>query len=402
MAAPSQVAGTGSSSRPPAGRGPGGRRLLRLALGLPLTALGLIAPSTAASATESATVHVSPHGSDSSWCGSSRHPCRTVTAGIARAQAADTVDIAPGTYAEQVVVPKRLHLEGSDAVIDASGLSSGTGPDLNAAALLVTRDAGWADIEGLTVRGAFGEGILVQGAAHVRVRGTTVTGNDLGTPATTTYAECQAQGEEPGDCGEGLHLMGATDAVVENNVVTGNSGGILVTDELGPATRNSIMGNRVTGNRPDCGITLPSHNPDALSATGQRQPDKGGVFENLVRDNTVVGNGLQGAGAGVLIAAAGPGMAAYDNWIIDNRIHGNGMPGVTIHSHTPDQDVSDNVIKDNDIGRNNLNGDPDAGVMVTTGILVYSAVVPVSETVAHNDITGNQKRIWTSPNVTLH
>jgi hypothetical protein len=60
------------------------------------------------------------------------------------------------------------------------------------------------------------------------------------------------------------------------------------------------------------------------------------------------------------------------------------------------------VIRHNDIGRNNLHGDEDAGVTTTTGILVFSAVVPASETVSGNDIHDNQTAIWTSANVTLH
>ena len=116
----------------------------------------------------------------------------------------------------------------------------------------------------------------------------------------------------------------------------------------------------------------------------------------------MVDNGIKGEGAGVLVAAAGPGMASYDNKIIGNRISGNEMPGVTVHSHAPNQDVSDNLIAGNDIGRNNLGGDPDANVKETTGILVFSAVVPTTEKVRDNHIHDNQIPIWTSPNVTLN
>jgi hypothetical protein len=77
------------------------------------------------------------------------------------------------------------------------------------------------------------------------------------------------------------------------------------------------------------------------------------------------------------------------------------MAGVTLHSHAPNQDISGNVIADNSIGRNNLGGDPDAKVMQTTGILVFSAIVPATEVVKDNHIHGNQIPVWTSSNVTL-
>jgi nitrous oxidase accessory protein NosD len=378
------------------------RALFRLGTCVPVLALSLVVPATTAWGWDPSTVFVSPGGSDTAQCGDSGHPCRTVTQGVMNASPGDSVQVAAGTYHEQVVVTKHLDVRGMHATIDATGLSSGTGQMLNAAAVLFTSSASHASLQGFTVRGALGEGVLVQSASGVRIRDNTVTGNDLGTPGTTTYLECQPMGEIPGDCGEGVHLMSTKDAVVKDNVVTNNSGGILVTDEFGPATGNWIVENLSKDNATDCGITLPGHNPEALSATGQRQPTKGGVYGNVVQGNTVVDNGAKGEGAGVLIAAAGPGMAAYDNRIIGNDIRGNGMPGVTIHSHTPNQDVSGNVIEGNQIGTNNLNGDPDAGVLKTTGILVFSAVVPTSERVAHNDINGNEIPIYTSSNVTLN
>jgi nitrous oxidase accessory protein NosD len=376
--------------------------LVRLGAGLPVLALSVLAPAAAASAAP-ATVYVAHNGgADSPTCGSSSHPCRTISRGVMNADPGDEVHVSAGTYHEQVVVPKRLDLDGYDAVIDASGLSSGSGQTMNAAAVLLNSGDSNGSIAGFTVRGAFGEGILVLSAHGVRVHDNTVTGNDRGTPQNTTYFECQAQGEVPGDCGEGLHLMSATDSTVANNVVTNNSGGVLVTDEFGPATRNTIVGNLIKNNATDCGITLPSHNQQALSSSGSRQPAMGGVYNNLVQNNTIVANGLQGEGAGVLVAAAGPGMASYNNRIIGNRISGNSMAGVTIHSHTPNQDVSGNVIRDNDIGRNNLTGDPDAGVTKTTGILIFSAVAPQHEFVSDNNIHDNQINIWKSMNVTLN
>jgi parallel beta-helix repeat protein len=394
---------TSSLSRATVSRGrPASRRVaVKLGIGLTALAAAVAVPATSAGASASSTWYVSTHGQDSASCGDKSAPCRTIGAAVGRAQSGDTVRVAGGTYHEQVVVPRRLTLTGDHATIDATGLSSGSGMTMNASGVLITASASWSTVQGFTVSGALGEGILVMGASHVLVRHDVVTKNDLGTPATTSYFECQTQGEVPGDCGEGLHLMSATDSRVEGNVVTWNSGGILVTDELGPATRNVITDNRVTDNVADCGITMPSHNPKALSATGARQPDQAGVYGNEVANNVVLRNGTKGDGAGILLAAAGPGMAAYDNRIVGNVIAGNGMPGVTVHSHTPNQDVSGNVIARNHIGRNNVLGDPDAGDMKTTGVLVFSAVVPTTEVLSGNDIHGNQLRVWKSANVTI-
>ena len=256
-------------------------------------------------------------------------------------------------------------------------------------------------VTGFTIENAIGEGILVTGVSGVTIDNNVVVNNnrDATNPATA-YPECQAQGDVPGDCGEGIHLMGVATSNVTNNHVTRNAGGILLTDEVGPTHDNLVSGNLVDHNALDCGVTLPSHNPNALSAGGVRQPTMGGVFNNTITHNTITDNGAQGEGAGVLLAAPGPGMAVYDNTISQNWILNNGLSGVTVHAHTPNQDLNGNQITNNVLGTNNLNGDPDAGVTDTTGILVYSAVVGLDTTISGNTIVSDAIGIWISSNVT--
>lgn len=368
---------------------------------------GAASASASGSAAQGRRVNVfvsAQRGHDTSTCGTSRRPCATINHGLERAADGAVVRVLRGHYHELVVMTRPARLVGYGATIDATGLSSGTGMTMIASAVTVTAPASGSTVEGFRVTGAYGEGVLVIGAHHVRIAHNDVFGNDVGTPSNTAYFECQVHGEVPGDCGEGIHLMSATDSTVARNRVAHNSGGILVTDELGPASGNRILRNRVVRNLYDCGITMPGHNPDALAANGTRQPTVAGVHDNLVKGNIITSNGLRGEGAGVLIAAAMPGAASYDNRIVDNVIRGNELAGVTLHAHAPNQDINGNVIVHNTIGRNNLGGDPDAGVMQTTGILIYSALPPVTVhvTVAHNHIHGNVYRIWKSANVTIN
>jgi hypothetical protein len=263
-------------------------------------------------------------------------------------------------------------------------------------------------VEGLTVTGAIGEGILATGSSsghsisHVVITSNRVVGNDTGgipPNQNSPYPQCVEVNEIPGDCGEGIHLMAVADSKVSHNFVSGNSGGVLLTDEFGPTHNNVIEDNIITKNEFDCGITAPGHNPLALDSTGKRQPSVAGVYENVIRHNKITNNGLKGEGAGVLFANATAGTASYDNLVEHNYIAGNELSGVTMHAHPISagqfEDLNGNRIVHNTIGKNNVGGgDPDAGDSSTTGILVYSATVPVRVTIAHNRIRNNQYGIW--------
>jgi parallel beta-helix repeat protein len=347
----------------------------------------------------------------------------TIQSAVAGAAPGGTVVVCAGTYAEDVAIAQPLTLQGKNAVINATGKDNG-----------VVISSSQVTVEGFAVRGATGEGILAVGTntpslvpagapagttTGVPIRDVTIThnivqGNDQGTPASA-YVECQASGGEPGDCGEGIHLMSVADSTVSKNYVTGNSGGILLTDEFGPTHGNSIDHNIVSNNAFDCGITLPSHNGLAVDPTTLApNPSLAGVYGNTVSHNSILNNGLQGFGAGVVIAAPFPGSASYNNTVDHNLIDGNGISGVTLHSHAPGAFVGGNQILRNVIGVNNVTGDtplsPATGPgsapvqfqadAQTTGILVWSLATPTSVTIAGNTILGDEIGIWLNPTVT--
>jgi Right handed beta helix region len=389
-----------------------------------LAAITVVSASPAGSAAQGA-LYVSPHGVTGAAGGS----CRAATysriqAAVDAAPAGGTVVVCPGTYKEDVVVSTPLQLLGqkgavihgsptANAMCDQNGpFGPGSAPCLAG----ITVKASHVAIRGLTVTGAIGEGILVTGSlagqsiGHVVIRGNRVIGNDEdGKPskADSPYPPCKPHGQIPGDCGEGIHLMGVYDSIVSHNRVEGNSGGILLSDELGPTYHNKIGHNVVTSNLYDCGITIPGHNPQALDASGNRQPSVAGVYDNVILRNRITGNGIKEEGAGILFANAAAGTGAYDNVVSHNYIAGNEMAGVTMHAHVLPagkyEDLSGNRILGNTIGTNNLGGDPDAfecafqcrshPLRQTTGVLVFGAV-PLDVRIAHNRIRKNEFGIW--------
>jgi hypothetical protein len=194
-------------------------------------------------------------------------------------------------------------------------------------------------------------------------------------------------------------------STIRDNFISRNSGGILLTDETGPTHNNLIEGNMVTRNTTDCGITVPGHNPNALNSKGKPQPSVAGVYNNVIRGNSVTFNGLKGDGAGVLFANATAGTASYNNLVENSFIAGNGLSGVTMHAHTlapgSFEDLNGNRIIHNVIGTNNIDGDPlDSPAspqdMQRTGVLVFSGGTPVSVTIARNLIVQNAIGVWLS------
>lgn len=364
-------------------------RIGRFAAGLVAAAVATFGAAVAVAPAASADggMHTNGHlyvattGTDGPMCGRHESPCRTIGAAVAKSMPGGEVSVAHGVYTEMVTITIKLELEGHDATIDATGHNNGvdiTGPG-----------ASWSRVHGFTVTHAIGEGILASGVDHVTIDHDVVDSNDRGSSGVpnfvpNTYMECQGQGNVPGDCGEGVHLQGTTNSRVDDSVIMHNTGGILVSDDFAPSHGNKITDNVSKDNLFDCGITLPSHDP------------MGGVYDNLVEGNVSTGNG----GAGVLIAAAGPGMKAYDNIVRDNRIWNNGEGGVQLHAHAPGQSIDGNKIVDNDIRTNNTQGDMDSGDLQTTGIIVFSAVVPVNNLVVRdNDISNDHFGIWLSKNV---
>jgi nitrous oxidase accessory protein NosD len=340
-----------------------------------------LAVGVATAGAAGATLYVSAsNGSDLNGCTASS-PCKTIGHAVATASSGDTVIVEAGTYHETVTVSKTLSLIGQDATVDASQLVNGiviSGPG-----------AAGTVLRGFTVENAIGEGVLAVSTSNLTLQGNHVVANDQGHDTPVTQ-ECATQGEVPGDCGEGLHLMSVTDSRVVSNDIENNIGGILVTDEVGPSHGNLIAFNVSRDNGEDCGITLPSHNPDAVS-----DPTAGGVYDNTILDNLSVGNG----GAGVGMFAPFPGAASYGNRVIGNRLIDNGEAGIAIHSHAPGQNVSHNVILGNVVSGNGI--DPDSGSGHPTGIALFSAADATTVVVAGNQISNEYWGIFIAGPVTV-
>ena len=288
------------------------------------------------------------------------HGCYAkIQSAVSAASPNDVINVAPGTYKEDVLIGKSLSLIGADpSVIDATGLAHGIfvdgldNPGLNN-----------VTIAGFTVKNALYEGILVVSASDVTIRDNQILDNDKITPLVFSGLPTGCPGQpgdgtyendETGDCGGALHLIGTVNSIVSGNLVTGNADGILISDETGESRGNLVIHNTFKDNPLECGIVLASHPP--MGSIGSAHY---GVHHNTVAENVSTGNGVQIGGAGVGIFSDGIGQGRVsENVIIRNKLTGNGLGGVTLHTHVgpnfgaPADDMDGNMIIGNFIAGN--------------------------------------------------
>lgn len=324
------------------------------------------------------TVFVSPPSTQS--CGGSAPSYTSITAAVDAVPAGATVIVCRGTYNEDVVVNKAVHIIGwgaTDNVANAP-ITSPVYSLVGSNAFTVL--ASGVTIEGFTVENATGDGILVGLTNH-----TTILHN---------YAVDNG--------GTGIDLLSSSWSTVSGNRATGNAGGgVYLTDDpvppnnAVPTSHDVVSGNVLDGNSGGCGVILADHSGAGIFDNT--------IFFNQINDN---GNDPAGTGAGVVLASPVPTGAVYSNLIQFNEISGNGLAGVTLHSHIPGQgSFSGNVVTGNDIGTNNLGGSAsevngDDNDPVTTGVYIGS-FDPLTITIVGNVIHNDQDGIFAAGSPTV-
>ena len=176
-------------------------------------------------------------------------------------------------------------------------------------------------------------------------------GSPWWTPASTPF--CGAQPPGPGlaqpaeaqrGCGRGLqrHVRLAGDPQPR-----GAQQGRRLPDRRRPRPTHfdGVTWNEATRNPGGCGVIVAGHSTAGVTGTV--------VAHNLLTFNGSIRRSRRRGGH----RDRGQRRAVSNNNIADNEIYGNGLAGVTIHSHVQGQRMSGNQIVDNDIGKNNIVGD---------------------------------------------
>jgi predicted outer membrane repeat protein len=341
---------------------------VRLALCLLLVlALGLTLPARAVQATGTTYYVDATTGNDSADCLTPATACLTINAAIQRAASGDTVNIAAGTYTENVVIDRSLTLTGADqatTIIDGGAGTEVTinGPadsSLNVTVSNITLQDGTGGLyhqcasnnqcdEGSqitlnndTVRdnysGGFGAGIHVLNSALTINNGTitnnqTISGGSggiyIGTSNGSTFSAS----------------LNVTSTAVSANSGPGFGGGVWIDGGNGSVTA-TFTGSTITGNSADVGGGIYSSGSLTLSTTtvtgNTATYDGGGIYSqqghatsslvlnsSTVSDNTVTTPDLGGGGINTQLTNT----ILIDSTVSDNSV-GNGGDGGGIFAY---------------------------------------------------------------------
>jgi len=380
-----------------------------------LAACAAAIPVIFSASSVAATLCVNPAGSSGCF--------KTIQSAVNHAAAGDVISVGPGTYKEGVVIGIPLSLLGAGAdqsTIDATGQPNGVLVD-------GYHHPGLQDVivAGFTVKNALFEGILAVSATNVVIANNTVSNNDAspGLNFTGLPTGCPGQPayetDETGDCGGAIHLIGVSWSAVSGNLITDNADGLLISDETATSQGNQVNQNKFLNNPLECGIVLASHPPVGSSAP-YFAPHHG-VIGNTVTNNDSEGNGVAigGAGVGLFSDGNGPGRVS-ENVISHNRLIGNGLGGVTLHTHVgpafgaPADNMNNNTITGNYIAGNladsfdtatpgrvgiNINsgggGSPVTGTIIQTNVITDEDVdiavnTPGTVEIHTNDLLGGK------------
>ena len=254
--------------------------------------------------------------------GTASAPFCTISAGARSATAGTTVQVAAGTYAEQVTVVSSgtatspiTFTAAPNTLVTITGAAHG----------FALSGRSWVTVHGFTVTGTSDHGIEISNSSNLTIDGNHVTKAGSPVSGLTKY---------------GIHASGMTNSFVTGNTADQNS-------DAGIRVTSNSNGNVISGNE-----TFANARVYTRAAAGIDVRDSTG---NLVSRNVSHDNEDSGINAWT-------GTANGQNTFFDNITYGNGDHGIDVHNAV-----------DAHVVANTVYGNSDSGIESTTSTRTYLA-----------------------------
>ena len=198
----------------------------------------------------------------------------TISSALAVAQDGETILVAPGTYHEHPVVKRSVTLIAEDGEVTIDGDGTGT---------VLTIQAPRVTITGFRIRGSgrnrspymlWGDAGVAIRADNVRLEANEITDNESGILVWLASGTVIVNNHVHANGMEGILAFGTSDFSIHNNLVEQNGLTGIAIYKVDPKTKNDI---RASARMEDYII-----------------PEKGNIFNNIVRNNTLAGILLSG------------------------------------------------------------------------------------------------------------
>jgi parallel beta-helix repeat protein len=249
----------------------------------------------------------------------------TIQAAVNDAQPNDTIEIAPGTYAERVVINKSdltiIGLEGTGGarvILDGTNVAGGTGLGIHVLGTLAAPVTN-VEIKGLVVRN-FERGVVLE-----NVEGSRLLSNEMHNNTDKNAADGVF------NLADGVVLISARFNTVSENFShdNGHDGFMLRDGSAG----NLITNNQAIGNG---GQTMPGNNGCGIDVSPNGNNNGNQVVENEVLRNAW----------GIRIGSTTTS-ANFGNIVLRNTIRENARAGVTVRQASIGNVITDNVATGN-------------------------------------------------------
>jgi thermitase len=269
----------------------------------------------------------------------------TIQKAINEAYPGYTIQVAPGTYREHLVIDRSIALVGEDpdtTIIDGNGTKS---------VIIVASEQGNVSVSGFTVRhsGWYGSGILLE-CSNNNITENVITNNDWGIWLIGSVNNTIVGNTISSSSGDGMFLQDSGGNLVRNNWMTNNAwnldvSGSTVSDYVQDIDTSNIVDGKPVYywvNQHD--MTVPADagyvavvNSTGISVQNLNLTNNGqGVLFAGTSNSTISNMRVSGNVAGVDLVESG------DNFICGNRVIDN-LFGIWLYSH-----CNANIIKNND------------------------------------------------------